>query len=243
MYGLTLAALATMFQEAASNSSTITSEDGCEALRSGADLVPHHRMCSATTKQRIFTATPNQPSANFQPLPLDQASSSERQRPWTYMANRPDKWGWIIDFQRALDGLVIASREPEFGLTFDLTEGNSELPIATTVSIEFMKSYSVEWGAVNIWFNGSPSESDEGANTRPLDMVRLESRWERQSSQTRVVVIHAAGYSDRETSPFADWTYYLKHVTEFRTIHIEPVFTELQQKNRFKFKLSGLRAC
>jgi hypothetical protein len=244
MYGLTLTALARMFQEAASNNSTTTSEDGCEALRPRADvpLVPHHRMCPATTKQQIFTATPNRPSANFQPLPLDQASSSERQRPWTYTADRPDKWGWIIDFQRALDGPVIASREPEFGLCFDLTEGSSGLPTATTVAIEFMKSYSVEWGAVNIWFNGG-SPSDEDAKSKPLDVIQLESRWERQSSLSRVVVIHAAGYSDREISPFADWTYYLKHVTEFRTIHIEPVFNELRQKARFKFKLSGLRAC
>jgi hypothetical protein len=53
--GLTLTALAKMFQEAVLNNSTITSEDGCEVLRSRADLVPHHRMCPATTKQQIFT--------------------------------------------------------------------------------------------------------------------------------------------------------------------------------------------
>jgi hypothetical protein len=123
-------------------------------------------------------------------------------------------------------------------------EGGLGLPTATTVAIEFMKSYSIEWGAVNIWFNGSPA--DEDAQSKPLDVIRLESRWEKQSSLSRVVVIHAAGYSDRETRPFADWTYYLKHVTEFRTIHIEPVFNELQHKARFNSNClarAGLRAC
>ena len=130
-----------------------------------------------------------------------------------------------------------------YRLNFDLTGGDGESP-TTTVAIEFMKSYTPEWSSVNIWFNDSPAP---GAGKPGLeDTIKLESRWERPSSLSRVVVIHAKNnknYSAKEKSPFADWTYVLKTTTDLRTIHIEPVYTELRLNKRFKFKLSGIRAC
>ena len=92
--------------------------------------------------------------------------------------------------------------------------------------------------AVNIWFNEAKKPTKKNR-----DMVPLESRWQKQSSLSRVVVIHAAGADTKERSPFADWTYFLMTVTELRTIHIEPVFKTKPASDRFKFKLSGMRAC
>ena len=134
-----------------------------------------------------------------------------------------------------------------FRLSFDLTEGVNGAPPLTTVTVEFMKSYSPEWGSIMVWFNDSPSPSSGIPGLE--DSIKLESRWEKQSSLSRVVVIHAAvaandgNATKKPLSPFADFTYYLKRETELRTIHIEPFYSEIQHAKRFKFKLSGLRAC
>ena len=140
-----------------------------------------------------------------------------------------------------------------FRLSFDLTEGVNGAPPLTTVTVEFMKSYSPEWGSIMVWFNDSPSGKSKlyGLGGKPglEDSITLESRWEKQSSLSRVVVIHAAvaandgNATKKPLSPFADFTYYLKRETELKTIHIEPFYREIQQTKRFKFKLSGIRAC
>jgi hypothetical protein len=260
MFGLTLFSLAKMFEEVASISTNGIGKEDCDALRSGADLIPHQKLCPDGVKQRIFTSTPYEPSANFQPITQIPTTSSATgsSRPWKYTADRPDKWGWIID--KGGDGRPLQQDEVTkfdamkqktasptldslgFRLSFDLTEGVGESP-TTTVAIEFMKSYTPEWSSVNIWFNELPAP---GVGKPGLeDTIKLESRWEKPASLSRVVVIHAyaAGNSTKETSPFADWTYFLKTTTDLRTIHIEPVYTELVHNTRFKFKLSGMRAC
>ena len=134
-----------------------------------------------------------------------------------------------------------------FRLSFDLTEGVNGAPPLTTVTVEFMKSYSPEWGSIMVWFNDSPSPSSGKPGLE--DSIKLESRWEKHASLSRVVVIHAAvaandgNATKKPLSPFADFTYYLKRETELKTIHIEPFYPEIQHAKRFKFKLSGLRAC
>ena len=219
-------------------------------------MVPHQKLCPDGVKQKIFVATPNQPSANFQPVSTLAPSSSAKLR-WKYTADRADKWGWIVDEDFSsqkenpyeLKALSAGTTLDELGfrLSFDLTEGVNGAPPLTTVMVEFMKSYSPEWGSIMVWFNDSPSPSSGIPGLE--DSIKLESRWEKQSSLSRVVVIHAAvaandgNATKKPLSPFADFTYYLKRETELKTIHIEPFYSEIQHAKRFKFKLSGLRAC
>jgi hypothetical protein len=254
MFGLTLFSLAKMFEEVAASidiTSNMHGEEDCDALRSGADLVPHHKLCPDGVKQRIFSNNPYRPSANFQPIVQLQHPSlvAGSERRWNYTADRKDKWGWILDAgpdslkRKKMDKKVASQTLDSLGfrLSFDLTGEVGESRTAT-VAIEFMKSYTPEWSSVNIWFNDLPAPG-EGTPKLPEDTIKLDSRWEKLSSLSRVVVIHAAGSSTKETSPFADWTYFLKTTTDLRTIHIEPVYTELVHNTRFKFKLSGMRAC
>lgn len=264
MYGLTMFALAELFKDVAASTAAFSNGGGagleCDALRSGADLVPHQKLCSDGIKQHIFAATPNRPTSNFQPvqsLPNEAAPSR-----WKYTADnkRGDKWGWILDEAEAANIFEASTLNPKasttlnslgFRLSFDLTKdadgqagAGSNVPV-TTVVVEFMKSYSPEWARVHVWFNDSPLP---GAGKPGLeDVITLDAGWGKQSSLTRSVVIHAAAgkgnATKNEQSIFADWTYFLKLTTELKVIHIEPVSAELRAKDRFKFKLSGLRAC
>jgi len=254
MYGLTLFSMARMFEEASAASSNGDGSNGaakddeeCDTLRTGQDSISHHqKLCPEGAQKRIFSATPNQPSANFQPL---------INKIWKYSADRPDKWGWILDEDvSGANKRGGANERPTldqlgFQISFDLTGGVKNGPPIKTIVIEFMKSYSPEWGAVNVWFNDTPSPGSTSSGY--LDNIQLDSKWEQRSSLPRSVVVHAAAVEgsneNNETtqtpSPFADWTYFLKKETELKTIYIEPVYTNVLLNNRFKFKLSGIHAC
>jgi hypothetical protein len=122
---------------------------------------------------------------------------------WEYYADRPGKWGWIA----APDTIVF------------------HLPNASTILLEFMKSYTPEWSTVDVWFNDRSSET-----------ITLDSHWTKRASVSQVVAIHTANTTNAPI-PFVSGTRTLPTETVLWQIHIKPT------NPNTKFKLIGMTTC